>query len=88
MSDSTDDSLDQVERQLAGAERALSAVEELNEQQAGRVAERMDRLASQLLEVSTPPSMAAAHEHEGTEPAGIAEFETLAEQMGPPDGEG
>ncbi len=88
MPHSTDDSLGQLERQLEGAERAFSAVDALSDQEAERVAERMDRLASQLLKVSMPPSMAAVHEQEGTEPASPTEFERLTEQMGPPDGEG
>jgi hypothetical protein len=84
----TDDSLEQLERQLEGAERALSAVDALNEQEAERVADRMDRLASQLLGVSQPPSMDVVRQQEGTEPARATDFERLAEQMGSPDGEG
>jgi hypothetical protein len=48
----------------------------------------MDRLASQLLEVSAPPPVAAVHERLGTRPADPDELRSLAEQMGLPDGEG
>ncbi|MGB3099512.1 MAG: hypothetical protein WBB30_09505 [Solirubrobacterales bacterium] len=88
MAHSTDDSLERLERQLEGAERALSAVAALSEQEAERVAQRMDRLASQLLRVSQPPSMDVVHQQEGTEPARATDFERLARQMGSPDGEG
>lgn len=50
--------------------------------------QRMDRLASQLLEVSAPPPVAAVHERLGTRPADPDELRSLAEQMGLPDGEG
>ncbi|MDQ3678615.1 MAG: hypothetical protein M3401_17755 [Actinomycetota bacterium] len=70
------------------AERTLSGLGALSDQQAERVAQRMDRLASQLLEVSAPASIDAVHERLGTKPAGREELESLADRMGPPDGKG
>jgi hypothetical protein len=60
----------------------------LSQNEAERVAQRMDRLASQLLEVSAPPAIIAVHERLGTSPARREEFLSLVEQMGPADGEG
>jgi hypothetical protein len=48
----------------------------------------MDRLASQLLEVSAPPPIASVHERFGSKPADLDEFGSLAEQMSSADGEG
>lgn len=50
----------------------LSTWHALNPRQAERVGARMDRLASQLLEVSPPPAMEAVHQRLGTTPAGSA----------------
>ncbi len=47
----------------------------------------MDRLASQLLEVSAPLPMVVVHERLGTTPAGRDEFATLVKEMGSADGE-
>lgn len=88
VSGSSDSAIDELEDQLEGAERTLSGLGALNSQQAQRVAQRMDRLASQLLEVSEPTPIDGVHERLGTTPAGAEEFEDLADRMGTPDGEG
>lgn len=88
MSKAADDTVEHLEEQLERAERTLSSLRPLDAEQARRVAERMDRLHSQLLTVSEPPSIDAAHERLGTNPAGSDEFDVLAGEMGPPDGEG
>ena len=48
----------------------------------------MDRLASQLLEISPPPAMDAVYERLGVTPASDEEFASLVDEMGAPDGEG
>lgn len=88
MSGSSDSTIDRLEDQLEVAERTLSGVGVLDSQQAARVAQRMDRLASQLLEVSGPPPIDAVHERLGTEPTGAEELEGLADRMARADGEG
>jgi hypothetical protein len=88
VSGSSDSSVEQLEDQLEGAERTLSTLGALSDQQAERVAQRMDRLASQLLEVSAPSPMHAVHERLATSPASREEFDTLADEMGAADGEG
>lgn len=87
MSD-TDPSVRKLEEQLAGLEQTFSGVQALSELQVARVAERMDRLASRLMELSAPPSMAAAHQAMGTRPASAEDFAGLVGQMAAPDGEG
>jgi hypothetical protein len=77
----------ELEDRLEGAERILSGLDALSSRQAERVAQRMDRLASQLLEVSEPPRIEGAHERLGTMPV-AEELEGLADRMGPADGEG
>lgn len=88
MSKVGDRTVERLEEQLEGAERTLSSLRPLDAQQARRVAERMDRLHSQLLAVSEPPSLGAAHDRLGTVPAGSDELDALTGKMGPPDGEG
>jgi hypothetical protein len=88
MSESLDESIGQLEDQLDGASRTLSSLHVLNARQAERVAVRMDRLASQLLEVSPPPAMETVHERLGTSPASSEDFASVVDQMGPADGEG
>ncbi|MGI8592978.1 MAG: hypothetical protein ACR2ML_01170 [Solirubrobacteraceae bacterium] len=88
VSRSSDNSIEQLEHQLEGAERTLSGVGALSDQQAERVAQRMDRLASQLLNVSAPSPIDVVHERLGTRPASREELESLADRMGAPDGEG
>jgi hypothetical protein len=83
----SDDSIERLEDQLEGAVRTLSRLGALSDQQAQRVAQRMDRLASQLLEASAAPPIAAVHERLGTEPADPEEFRALVDRMGPADGE-
>jgi hypothetical protein len=85
---SSDNSIESLEDQLEGVVLTLSRMGVLSQNEAERVAQRIDRLASQLLEVSAPPAITAVHERLGTTPAGRAEFLSLVEQMGPADGEG
>ena len=85
---SEDESIEQLEDQLEGALRMLSTVHALNARQAERVGVRMDRLASQLLEVSPPPAMEAVHQRLGTTPASGEDFASVVDQMGAADGEG
>ena len=88
MSEAADNAIEQLEDQLEGAERTLSALSSLTDQQAQRVAQRMDRLASQLLEVSAPPAMNDVHSRLGTQPVELDEFASLTDQLGVADGEG
>lgn len=88
MSRSRDESTAQLEAQLDGVSRTLSSMEELNARQAERVAARMDRLASQLLELSPPPAMEGVYQHLDVAPATDEAFASLADEMGPADGEG
>lgn len=85
---SSDDSIKRLEDQLEGVVLTLSRMGVLSQNEAERVAQRMDRLASQLLEVSGPPAITAVHERLGTTPSRREEFLSLVEQMGPADGEG
>jgi hypothetical protein len=88
VTDASDDSIERLEDQLDGAVRTLSRLGTLSDDDARRVAQRMDRLASQLLEVSAPLSMDVVHERLGTTPAGRDEIATLVKEMSPADGEG
>lgn len=88
MSDTGERTIEHLEEQLEGAERTLSSLRPLDEAEASRVAERMDRLHSQLLAVTEPPSLRAAHDRLGTVPAGSDKLDALSGKMGPPDGEG
>lgn len=88
MSESRQESIAQLEEQLDGVSRTLSGMEELNARQAERVAARMDRLASQLLEISPPPAMEAVYQRLGVTRASDEEFASLVDEMGAPDGEG
>jgi hypothetical protein len=88
VSGSSDSAVERLEDQLEGAERTLSALGALSDQQAERVAQRMDRLASQLLEVSAPPPMHGVHERLATSPASREQFDALVDEMGAADGEG
>lgn len=88
MSGPSEDSITQLEDQLDGASRTLSALGVLNARQVERLAARMDRLASQLLEVGPPVSIAAVHKQLGTVPASSDEFASLVGEMRPGDGEG
>jgi hypothetical protein len=69
MSGRRDESIAQLEQQLDGASRTMSALDRLNAREAERVAARMDRLASQLLEISEPPAMEAVYERLEVTPA-------------------
>ena len=88
MNQQSDVSVKHLEDQLEGAARTMSSLGTLSDRQAERVAQRMDRLASQLLELSAPPPIASVHERLGTMPAAPDDFRSLAEQMGSTDGEG
>ncbi len=88
MSEAADNAIEQLEDQLEGAARTLSALSSLTDQQAQRVAQRMDRLASQLLEVSAPPAINDVHSRLGTQPVELHEFESLTDRLGATDGEG
>jgi hypothetical protein len=88
MSGRRDESIAQLEQQLDGASRAMSALDQLNAREAERVGERMDRLASQLLEISEPPAMEALYQRLGVTPASDQDFASLVDEMGAPDGEG
>ena len=88
MSGRRDESIAQLEQQLDGASRAMSALDQLNAREAERVAARVDRLASQLLEISEPPAMDAVYERLGVTPASDEDFASLVDEMGAPDGEG
>ena len=83
-----DDSVDQLERELETVERSMSAVGGLSAQQAERVAERVDRLASQLLAITTPEPWHGVHSRLGTTPASGEDFSALMGELGSPDGEG
>lgn len=74
MADQSDSLLAELESQLEGAERSLSAVEALDERQAERLGDRMDRLASQLLEVSDPPSIESVYQELGVTPTLLTEI--------------
>lgn len=87
MSEQRDESIVQLE-QLAGAARTMSGLDQLNARDAERVAARMDRPASQQLEISQPPAMEAVYERLGVSPASDEDFASLVDEMGAPDGEG
>ena len=88
MSGRRDESIAQLEEQLDGASRTISGLDQLDAREAERVAARMDRLASQLLEISPPPAMEAVYERLDVTPASDQDFATLVDQMGARDGEG
>ncbi len=88
MADTPDELVAELERQLESVERSLSGVDALNERQASRVADRMDRLSSQLLEISAPTDIHDADRRAGVKAASEVEFAELAREMAAPDGEG
>jgi hypothetical protein len=88
MSESRDEVTARLEDQLDGVSRTLSSMEELNARQAERVAVRMDRLTSQLLELSPPPAMDGVYQRLGVAPATDEEFSSLVDEKGLPNGEG
>jgi hypothetical protein len=88
MSGRRDESIAELEQQLDGASRAMSTLDRLNAREVERVAERMDRLASQLLEISEPPAIDAVYQRLGVTPASDEDFASLLDEMGAPDGEG
>lgn len=66
----------------------MSAVGALSVQQAERVAERVERLASQLLEITPPEPWDVVHARLSTTPASDEDFSALMGELGSPDGEG
>ena len=88
MTEGPDAQIERLEEHLAGAEASLSSLRVLDRRDAERVAEWMDRLASQLLAVSEPRRMEDVHRQLGTDPVSAGEFAELALEMQPPDGEG
>ena len=84
----SEDSVARLENQLDSASRTLSALGALNARQVQRVAARMDRLSSQLLDLSEPVPMAAVHEQLATAPASDDDFASLVREMSPGDSEG
>ncbi len=88
MSQSSGASIAHLEDQLDGASRSLSSLHALNARQVERVAACMDRLASQLLEVSPPAAIEAVHRRLGTSPASNEDSSSVVDQMGAADGEG
>ena len=80
-----EDSVSRLEQELETVERSMSTVGVLSAQQAERVADRVDRLASQLLEISPPEPWAAVHARLGTTPASADDFASLAGELGSPD---
>ena len=78
-----DESIAQLEEQLDGAARTMSGLDQLNAREADRVAARMDRLASQLLEISPPPAMEGLYyQRLGLTPASDEDFALLVERDG------
>jgi hypothetical protein len=88
MGESHDEAAAQLEEQLDGISQTLSSMDDLNARQAERVAVCMDRLASQLLELSPPPAMNGVYQRLSVAPATDEEFAPLVAEMGSPDGEG
>jgi hypothetical protein len=88
MGESRDEAAARLEEQLDRVSRTLSRMEDLNVRQAERVAARMDRLASQVLELSLPAAMDGVYQRLGVAPAADEEFASLVDQMGSLDGEG
>ncbi len=88
MSELRDEATAQLEEQLDGVLRTLSSMEELSAQQAERVAARVDRLASQLMELSPPPAMDGVYERLGVAPAADEDLASLVDEVGAADGNG
>lgn len=65
----------------------MSGAGVLNAQQAERVADRVDRLASQLLEISVQAPWAVVHARMGTTPADAEDFSGLLDELGSSDDE-
>jgi hypothetical protein len=85
----SDETVAAFEAKLDETSRALSAVHTmLDERDAERIGDKLERLASQLMEVTAPPSIDAADARLGLSPAGAEDFAELAPHMQPPDGEG
>jgi hypothetical protein len=88
MSGRRDESITQLEEQLDEALRTMSGLDQLNSHEIDRVAMRMDRLASQLLEISAPAAMDAVDQRLGVTPVSNEDFASLVDARGAPDGEG
>lgn len=88
MSGPREDSIAQLEEQFDVLSRAVSGMDALNAREADRVAARMDRLASQLMEIFPPPPMDEVYGRLGATAAGDEDFASLVDEMSAPDGEG
>lgn len=88
MASPAENTVAEVEAQLDATTRALADSPMLSASQGDRIAEKLDRLQSQLMEVTPPPSMADAEARHGLTPATPEEFAQLAKHMLAPDGEG
>ena len=74
--------------QFEEVESELRSLEPLDDDQATRVAELLERLQSRVLAATPPPSLAEAHERLGTKPAPADKLDELAGEMAPGDAEG
>jgi hypothetical protein len=88
MSGPREDSIAQLEEQFDALSRAVSGMDALNAREADRVAARMDRLASQLMEIFPPPPMEEVYGRLRAAAASDEDFASLVDDMGGPDGEG
>lgn len=88
MSSTAESTVAEVEAQLEATTRALADAPMLTASQGERIVEKLERLQSQLMEVTPPPSMAEAEARLGLTPATPEQFAELAKHMLPPDGEG
>jgi len=73
---------------LDEASRAFEAVQTLDKKDAEQIVDKLERLQSQLMEATPPPSLVEAEARLGLTPATPEEFAELAKHMQPPDGEG
>lgn len=88
MSTSAGDSVAVLAAQLDEASRAFEAVQTLDKQDADRIVDKLERLQSQLMEVTPPPPMRGVYERAAGRPASDAEFTELVQHMQPADGDG
>ena len=86
-----DEAVSRLERELELVERSMWTVGALSAQQAQqaqRVAERVGRLASQLLEITAAEPWDAVHARLGTTAASSEGCSALSGELGSPDHEG
>jgi hypothetical protein len=88
----TDDTVSELKARLDAASDAFARVQKegqlLDGSDAETVAEKMERLGSQLLEVTAPVSMSEVYQRLDAVPASEEEFAELARHMQAPDHEG